>query len=40
MAIKSNNAQGNPYHDEGDGKFTSPDAASNVQKNSLPTLKN
>ena len=24
MAKKSSNTQGNPYHDEGDGKFTSP----------------
>ena len=24
MAIKSNNTQGNPYHDEGSGEFTSP----------------
>ena len=30
MPIKSDNTHGNPYHDEGTGEFTSPDAASSA----------
>lgn len=42
MAIKSNNSQGNPYHDESSGEFTSPNSSGNEQQkisSSTPTLK-
>lgn len=37
MATKSNNTQGNPYHDE-DGKFTSADDVGSAKKDELETI--
>lgn len=35
MAIKSNNAQGNPFHDESTGQFTSENGGSSEEKQAM-----